>query len=438
MSPLSAADWRRKLVHAGMGLFALTLKYLTWPQAALCAAIALAFNLFVMPRIGRGIYRDGTRRIDVGIVSYAAMVLLLILIFRHHLAIAAAVWGMLAFGDPAAEIAGRTVGGPRLPWNREKTWAGFLACLLIAMLAGAMLYLFVSGAAFDRYAAVVLGATALTFAFLESVRAGIEDNLVAPIPAALVFFGLVENWRLWSDARGPGLPLAALINAILALAGGFLRVVTPSGAVAGFLLGTWILTFGGREPYIILWAFFLLGTVATKWGYAAKAARGVAQEKGGRRGAAHVIANCGVPAAILIFWPIPVLYVSAFAAALADTLGTEFGTLLGKRPFSPLSLRPLPAGTPGAVSWAGTAAGLAGATLIGILAAAIHWILPTDVVLVAFAGAAGSWLESAVVDLGRRRDFRLDHEFANAFNTFAGAVVAFAAIYFAVWIGFSR
>ncbi|HEY7575875.1 MAG TPA: hypothetical protein VIB08_11960, partial [Thermoanaerobaculia bacterium] len=114
MSPLSAADWRRKLVHAGMGLFALTLKWLTWPQAALCAAIALAFNLFVMPRIGRGVYRDGTRRIDVGIVSYAAMVLLLILIFRHHLAIAAAVWGMLAFGDPAAEIAGRTVGGPRL------------------------------------------------------------------------------------------------------------------------------------------------------------------------------------------------------------------------------------------------------------------------------------------------------------------------------------
>jgi uncharacterized protein (TIGR00297 family) len=435
MSPTSPVDYRRKLVHAGMGLFALALRHLTWPQAALCAAIALAFNLFVMPRIGRGIYRDRTRPRDVGIVSYAAMVLVLILLFRNHLEIAAAVWAMLAFGDPAAEIAGRTFGGARLPWNRDKTWVGFLACLLVSLLAGMALYVYVSGVPIERDPAIALFGAAFAFAFLESVRAGIEDNLVAPLPAAFVLFGLLENGLGY---RGPSLLVAIAVNAILALAGGFLRVVTPSGAVAGFLLGTLILAVGGPQPYIILWTFFLLGTLATKWGYAAKAARGVAQEKGGRRGAAHVIANCGVPAAILICWPIPVLYCAAFAAALADTLGTEFGTLFGKRPFSPLTLRPLPAGTPGAISWAGTAAGFAGATLIGLMGEALHWTLPVDVAIVAVAGAAGSWLESAFVDLGRRRGFRLDHEFANAFNTFAGALVAFGAIYVAIRIGFSK
>jgi uncharacterized protein (TIGR00297 family) len=435
MSPLTSVELSRKLVHAGMGLFALALKWLTWPQALLCAAIALAFNLFVMPRIGRGIYREGGKKIDVGIVSYAGVVLALILLFRNHLEIAAAVWGMLAFGDPAAEIAGRTIGGAKLPWNREKTWAGFAGCLLVGGLAGTALYLFVSGAPLERDVLPALAGASLAFALLESVRAGIEDNLVAPLPAAFVLFGLLENGI---GARGPSLFLAVAVNAVLGLSGGFLRIVTPSGAVAGFLVGTVILAVGGIEPYILLWTFFLLGTIATKWGYAAKAARGVAQEKGGRRGAAHVLANCGVPAAILICWPIPVLYASALAAALADTLGTEFGTLFGKRSFSPWSFRSLPPGTPGAVSSAGTAAGFLGATLIGLVGFVLNWILAVDVLLVGFAGAAGSYLESAFVDLGRRRGFRLDHEFANAFNTFAGALITFGVLYAAIWIGFSR
>jgi uncharacterized protein (TIGR00297 family) len=258
--------------------------------------------------------------------------------------------------------------------------------------------------------------------------------LVAPLPAALVLLGLGTILE-GIGYRGPSRPTAILVNAVLALVGGALRVVSLSGAVAGFLVGSVILVMGGWEPYIILWAFFLIGTLATKWGFAAKAARGVAQEKGGRRGAAHVIANCAVPAAILICWPVPVLYAAAFAAALADTLGTEVGTLFGKRSFSPLTLKPLPPGTPGAVSWTGTFAGLAGAALIGIVAAVLRWIPPEQVPTVALAGAAGSWLESAFVDLGRRRGFTLDHEFANAFNTFAGAVVAFGLLYFAILIG---
>jgi hypothetical protein len=36
----------------------------------------------------------------------------------------------------------------------------------------------------------------------------------------------------------------------------------------------------------------------------------------------------------------------------------------------------------------------------------------------------GSLAESALFDLGARRGFRPDHDFANAFNTFAGAAAA--------------
>jgi uncharacterized protein (TIGR00297 family) len=116
----------------------------------------------------------------------------------------------------------------------------------------------------------------------------------------------------------------------------------------------------------VLWAFFLAGTVATRLGYRRKAASGLAQADSGRRGAAHVVANCLVPAALLLLGVRSVAFVAAFAAALADTLGTEIGTLFGKRPFSPLTLSPLPAGTPGAVSLPGAAASLAGAAAIAL------------------------------------------------------------------------
>src|SRR5215475_11654933 len=118
---MTPAEQRRKAVHAGMGLAAFALRWLDWKAAAAVALAALLFNLFVMPRIGRGIYRDPAKARDTGIVAYAAMVLVLILLFRErYLPIAAAVWAMMAFGDPAAAILGRQIGGPRLPWNPGK------------------------------------------------------------------------------------------------------------------------------------------------------------------------------------------------------------------------------------------------------------------------------------------------------------------------------
>ena len=130
---MTPAEWKRKAVHAGMGLFALALRYLDWRVAALCAGAALAFNVFAMPKIGRALYRSSVPKRDTGIVAYPAMVLLLILVFGDSdLPLVAAVWAMMAFGDPAATIAGRLVGGPALPWNGDKTWVGLLADWAVA------------------------------------------------------------------------------------------------------------------------------------------------------------------------------------------------------------------------------------------------------------------------------------------------------------------
>ena len=426
-SSAAQTDWKRKAVHAGMGLFALALRFVDWRVAAAGAAAALLFNIFVLPRIGRGLYRDAGRRHDVGIVAYPAMVLLLILVFRGpYLPIAAAVWAMMAFGDPAASVAGMAVGGPRLPWNPEKTWVGLLANWAVAGAASNLVFLFVSRREPDPDSVAILMIGAGIYAFLESVKAGVDDNLVAPLPAALAVYQLGMHWPPpWvSSLPARWLAIAVAVNVAAALLTGALRIVSRSGAVAGAVAGFVILGFGGWRSYALLWAFFLLGTLATKLGYRRKAAAGLAQSDSGRRGAANVVANSLVPAAFLLLGVPSLAFVAAFGAALADTLGTEVGTLYGRRAFSPLTFRPLPTGTPGAISWPGTAASLAGAAMIGLAGWRLG-LIPLSVLWAAvLGGSLGSLAESVANRVALRFGCRLDHEFSNALNTLVGGLLA--------------
>ena len=430
---MTRAEWTRKAVHAGFGLAALALRFLDWKAAAALALLALLGNLFVLPRMtsARSIYRDAARRHDAGIVAYPAMVLLLILVFRGpYLPIAAAVWAMMAFGDPAAAIVGKTVGGPALPWNPRKTWVGLLADWAVAGPSAVLVHLFVSGREPQADTVAILMIGAALYAFLESVPAGIDDNLVAALPTALAIYQMGLVWPA-APSIGP-MPwgrwaVALALNVAVAAAMVGLRVVRPSGAVAGGIVGFLILAAGGWGAYALLWIFFLLGTLATRLGYRRKRAAGTAQSHEGRRGAGNVVANCGVAAALLLLRAPAFAFAAALGAALADTLGTEVGTLYGSRAFSPLTLRPVPKGTPGAVSVPGTAAALVGATLIGFGAVALGVVarIPGALVACVVAGGfLGALCESIVTTVASRFGTRLDHEFSNALNTFVGALIA--------------
>jgi uncharacterized protein (TIGR00297 family) len=427
---MTRAEWLRKAVHAGFGLVALTLRFLDWRVAAALALLALLGNLFVLPRLrgARTIYRDATRRHDAGIVAYPAMVLLLILVFRGpYLPIAAAVWAMMAFGDPAAAVAGKTVGGPSLPWNPNKTWVGLLANWAVAGPAAVLVHLFVSGRPLQAGTVAILMLGAGIYAFLESVAAGLDDNLVAALPTALAIYQMGLVW----PAAPPSGPLpwgrwavALAVNAAVAALMGALRVVRGSGAVAGGIVGFLVLAAGGWGAYALLWTFFLLGTLATRLGYRRKRAAGTAQSHEGRRGAGNVVANCGVPAALLLLRAPAFAFAAALGAALADTLGTEVGTLYGKRAFSPLSLSPVPAGTPGGISIPGTLASLAGASLIAGAGAGLGLVPRTVLGATVAGGFLGAFAESVLTSLVSRFGGRLDHEFSNALNTFVGALIA--------------
>jgi uncharacterized protein (TIGR00297 family) len=433
-------EWGRKAVHMGMGFFALALRFLSWPVAAVCAAAALLFNLFALPAFGRSIYRDSAKRHDIGIAAYPATVLAIILLFRHHPAVAAALWGMMAAGDPMASVAGKLTGGPRLPWNRSKTWSGLAAYAVFGAIAGGLLLAYV-GRMPVRYAITAFAGFALLGAFLESIETGIDDNFVPGLGIAFAYGTLHLGTLVSPQAAtmiqgGTPVPLAVAtaVNVGIALISVLLRVVSLSGGIAGAIAGLVVLHFGGWGSYAVLWAFFLFGTIASKLGYARKEKLGTAQSDRARRGARHVWANVAVGAwlayaagSLTHASAIPVLALAlagAFAAALADTFGTELGTLYGRRPFLLSRMRAVPPGTRGAVSGAGILGGVLGAALVAATGAAAGLYPFALVWIVVAAGIVGSLAESVLIDVSARRGISVDHEFCNAFNTLAGAAVA--------------
>ena len=84
-------------------------------------------------------------------------------------------------------------------------------------------------------------------------------------------------------------------------------------------------------------------------------------------------------------------FAGAYAAATADTWGTEIGTLARRTPRSILTLRPIATGLSGGVTLPGTAAECAGALVLGLAAAGLA-VAPWWPVAV--AGIAGALVDS--------------------------------------------
>jgi uncharacterized protein (TIGR00297 family) len=457
----------RKAVHISMGGFALLFRWITPGQAAILAIVALGFNLFVLHRLTRrSLLREDERvaGYSLGIALYPAVVLAVIVVFRERMELAAAVWGLLAFGDGMATVAGVFSRGGKLPWNPEKSWAGFFAFVLNGTAAAAFLIRWTQHAAVDatpaiesvgisflgvggdakEFAFLIAGCfvAALAAAFAESLSTGIDDNILVPLVGGGFLYAATLVQPVLLSARGGDLMSAllwgALINAVLAGAAFAARSVSVSGALGGFVLGTALYTFGGWRAFLMLFAFFVLGTITTKLGYGKKAALGIAQEKGGRRGVKNAVANTltGVLFAFLaISTASPEMFtaalVAAFATAACDTVSSEIGQAYGKTHLLITNFRRVPAGTNGAVSLEGTVAGLAASLALAGIAWQVDLITLPLAGIVAAAGFAGATIESYLGATIEKLDL-LDNDLINFANTMIGALIALVATRFLV------
>jgi uncharacterized protein (TIGR00297 family) len=438
---VSRSEDLRQVVHITMGAWALALRWMTWPQAAALATAALLFNWLVLPRVGgRSLYRDAdhARGYPVGILLYPFVVLLLILVFRDRLDIVAVVWGVLAAGDGFATLIGRRLPGERLPWNVEKSVGGTTAFVVCGTLAGAALGWWVSGR-FDSppsfpYWLGAAFAAALIAAMVETIPVRLDDNISVAASAALVLACIdISSAEAWSRSApatlgrvGPGI----VLNGAVAAAGWIGRTVTVSGVIAGMVIGTTIFACAGAGAWLLLLLAFAAAAVTSRIGYRRKLQLGIAEERGGRRGGANAVANTGLAALaalMSVVSPYREQALLALAAALiagsSDTVASEIGKAFGRRTFLVVGFRPVPAGTSGALSLEGTAAGIAAAALMALFAARVGLMLPSLLLVVVVAVTAASLVESA---LGATLEGPrvLNNDLLNFLNTAAAAAIA--------------
>jgi uncharacterized protein (TIGR00297 family) len=432
-----SGELKRKLVHIGVGGFALALRFLTPLQAALLALTAFVFNWQVLPRIGgKSMWRSGelAKGRARGILIYPLSVLGLILLFHDRLFMAAAIWGLLALGDGMASIIGQALRGPALPWNRSKGWLGFIAFVLFGTLGAFGLALWTRPDLDPARTFGVMLALSFLTALVESADTTLDDNFTVPAAAALLL-------PLLFDLSGPGangfglevrIVQGLLVNALFAWLALRSKSIDAGGALSALLIGTVITASFGLAGFALMAGFFLVGSAVTKLGYARKAALGIAQEKGGARGWRNAFANGGIPALLALFGllsegPARTAYLLAYAAAVAtaaaDTCSSEIGKAYGKRTFLITTLQPVSAGTEGAVSVEGTLGGLFGAAFIASLGVLTGLFASEGALVVTVAGFLGALAESVIGTVAEKRGW-LDNHGLNALNTAIGAALA--------------
>jgi uncharacterized protein (TIGR00297 family) len=437
---VNSSELRRKLLHMAVGGFAFVLRYLSWPQAALCALGAFLFNWQVLPRLGgRQLWRgpEHQRGYPLGILLYPLSVLGLVLLFHDRLWMAAAIWAVLAWGDGMATLAGLWLGGPRLPWNPDKGWAGSLGFVLFGTLGATLLIPWTQGLAFAQVDWFATGGLALGLAIacalVESAPTTLDDNFTVPLTGAIVLpiLALASADGLARPELPGHLLLGLLLNSVLAAVALRARSIDGPGAVSAIVIGTVITGGLGPAGLAVMVAFFVVGSGVTKLGYRIKAARGIAQEKGGARGWRNAWANGGVPAflAAMAGLALPergvfaLAYAAAVATAAADTCSSEVGKAYGRRTFLITTLRPVPPGTEGAISLEGTLGGALGGALVAAVAALGGIVSWPAAALVALAGLLGSLAESVLGTVAEARGW-MGNDALNALNTAIGAGIA--------------
>jgi len=201
--------------------------------------------------------------------------------------------------------------------------------------------------------------------------------------------------------------------------------------VAGALLGIVVTLSAGWGGWGLLLATFAAAVITSRLGLRRKALLGIAEERGGRRGAGNALANTGVAAAAGVLavasyasGPAMIAFVAALASGGSDTIASEIGKAWGRRTYLFPSLRSVAPGTSGAISLEGTAAGLLGAVALGSMGIGLGLVPGSALVPIVAGATIGSFAESAMGATLEGPGF-VNNDVLNFLNT---AIAAAAAI----------
>ncbi len=285
-----------------------------------------------------------------------------------------------------------------------------------------------------------------TFASATRTRLDWQSKLVllAVVPAAATDVAFRGQWwvaRQWQTAVW-----ALGISALLGLITWKLRAATAAASAAGAIITASLIFSTLSFPYepwhtglVPVLAVSLVAFAATRVGRSKKERLGTAEARQGRA-AAQIAANLGIAALAAseftqawaadrgwfahatLAEPLFTAALAALAEAAADTVSSELGQVFGGRPRLILGFRAVEPGEDGAVSWAGTLAGVAAAAAI---AGVGTWALRGGSAMFAISwagGVAGLFLDSLLGATLERRGW-LNNDAVNFLST-AGAAAA--------------
>ncbi|GAB4292818.1 MAG: TIGR00297 family protein [Myxococcota bacterium] len=217
--------------------------------------------------------------------------------------------------------------------------------------------------------------------------------------------------------------LAALVvNLPIAFAAARLGLVDKTGAFSGFLVGAAIFYATGIYGFLILLAFFTIGSSATFIAYTRKRKIGTAQKRRGARGYQNVLANGLTPTLLAVAFYLVggeitlAAFCASLAGATADTLESEIGVLSPSPPRLITDFCEVPPGTDGGVSLLGAIAGIIGALIIALLSL-VFSLIPLEMLIpVSLSGFLATIIESFLGALFKTKGERAGH-ILNLINT---------------------
>jgi len=370
------AGHTRHFVHAGVGIFVAGTPY-AFDRPDLVYALAMISVAVNVAARRRGWFRGihGAARQSLGTVAFPLALLPALLVCwtldEARVFALQTAFLILALADPLAALVGTRYGRSR--GIAGKSIAGSMAFGGAALLVTLGVLFGLQGAAriawtVGEVVACAFVAAGVTTAVEALGRRGWDNFFIvqAAVIVLVVFDEQPEARLLLVVAVGVGVVFGAVTY--------LLRVLDGSGALAGGLLAASVLGLGGWAWAVPSLTFFVLSSMLSRVGRKRKVEVEAVSEKGSRRDAWQVYANGGTGWLLLLIYtlhPVDVLYggfLGAFAAAAADTWGTEIGALSGAAPRLITTGRRVPRGTSGAVSGLGTAGALGGALAVALSA----------------------------------------------------------------------
>ena len=317
-----------------------------------------------------------------------------------------------------------------LAFKKFDSLAGSIMYLLINVCIGYPVASLISGGSLSSERIlflVILGG--LSGAFLHHVSK--ERDFTVPFGTAMLMWLFSFDYPLPELQR---ILLICIFALVLGIGAYFAKAADSDAVLSETIVCLLVILFAGLSWFILLLAFYLLGGAFTRYGYSRKHKLGIAQSHGGRRGYKNVYSNSLVPLVLAICFGVygNDIFLFAFIASVAtangDTLASEIGETSRSKPRMITTFKETEPGVDGGVTPLGEAASLAGAIIIGLLAAGMGMVGIFGIVVAAIGGFLGTNFDSLLGATLQSRGI-LSNNGVNLVATAFGALVGGALWY---------